>query len=309
MPGTEQPRDLDLPAQDLRAQDPRAQDPRAEQARLERRLLRRVGQASQDFGLVEPGDRIMVCMSGGKDSYVMAWLLRQVQRKVPFDFELVCVNLDQGQPGYPAHLLKAWLEEQGLEHRMLARDTYSVVTEKIPAGQTYCSLCSRLRRGILYDTAVDLGCNKLALGHHRDDIIETLLLNLLYSGQLKAMPPKLVSDDGRNVLIRPLAYCDEADVARLARVIGFPILPCNLCGSQQHLHRKKVKALIAELHADNDKVRGNLFAALGNIKPSHLLDQDLRRRCGLDPQSGAPVDGAHDPGTGGFLEELEAALR
>lgn len=274
-----------------------------ELARLEKRLLRRVGQASEDFGLIEPGDRIMLCLSGGKDSYAMAWLLMQVQRKVPFDFELVAVNLDQGHPGFPAGKLKAWMEAQGLEHRMLQRDTYSIVKEKIPEGRTYCSLCSRLRRGILYDAAVELGCNKLALGHHRDDIIETVLLNLLYSGQLKAMPPKLRSDDGRNVLIRPLAYCDEPELARLAELRAFPILPCDLCGSQEHLHRKKVKALLNELAAENPHVRQNVFAALGNVRPSHLLDRELRRRCGLDPHSGEPI--RHEE----LLDELGAALR
>ncbi len=284
---------------------------RSERIRLEHRLLRRVGQASRDFGLIEPGDRIMVCMSGGKDSYAMAWLLRAVQRKVPFQFDMICVNLDQGQPGFEGHRLAAWLDEQGLQRRMLSKDTYSIVTSMIPEGRTYCSLCSRLRRGVLYDAAVELGCNKLALGHHRDDIIETVLLNLLYAGQVKAMPPKLVSDDGRNTLIRPLAYCDEADIARLSDLLAFPILPCDLCGSQEHLHRKKVKALIAGLQADNDKVRGNIFAALSNVVPSHLLDQDLRRRCVLDPQSGAPVvdDAEGAAGTGGFMDELEAALR
>ncbi len=274
-----------------------------ELARLEKRLMRRLGQASEDFGLIEPNDRIMVCMSGGKDSYAMAWLLLQIQRKVPFSFELVAVNLDQGHPGFPGHLLEGWMVEQGLEYRMLARDTYSIVKEKIPEGKTFCSLCSRLRRGILYDAAVELNCNKLALGHHRDDIIETVVLNLFYSGQLKAMPPKLVSDDGRNTLIRPLAYCEEPDLARLAELRAFPIIPCDLCGSQEHLHRKKVKALLSELQAENEHVRSNVFASLGNVRPSHLLDKALRERCGLDPHSGAPVERE------GFLDELEAALR
>ncbi|NOY26465.1 MAG: tRNA 2-thiocytidine(32) synthetase TtcA, partial [Oligoflexia bacterium] len=206
------------------------------------------------------------------------------------DFDIVCVNLDQGQPGYPGQVLADWFVAQGFEHRILKQDTYRVVKEKIPEGKTYCSLCSRLRRGILYNAAVDLGCNKLALGHHRDDIIETVLLNLFYGGQLKAMAPKLVSDDGRNVIIRPLAMCDESDIARFAQLMDFPIIPCDLCGSQDHLHRKKVKALLTQLNADNPKVKGNIFAALRNVRPSHLLDADLRRRCGLDPQSGAPVD-------------------
>ncbi|MCB9780105.1 MAG: tRNA 2-thiocytidine(32) synthetase TtcA [Alphaproteobacteria bacterium] len=283
----------------------------AERKRLEHRLLRRVAQASQEFGLIEPGDRIMACMSGGKDSYVMVHLLQQIQRRVPFSFEIVCVNLDQGHPGYPGHLLEEWLQAQGLEHRMLAHDTYSIVKEKLPEGATYCSLCSRLRRGILYNAAVELGCNKLALGHHKDDIIETLMLNLLYAGQLKAMPPKLVSDDGRNTIIRPLAFCDEAEVARLSELVSFPIIPCDLCGSQEHLQRKKVKALLAGLHADNDKVKGNIFAALGNVRPSHLLDKDMRVAAGLDPLSGAPTSetGEAAGGTGGFMDELESALR
>lgn len=282
-----------------------------ERKRLEHRLLRRVAQASQEFGLVEPGDRIMACMSGGKDSYVMVHLLQQIQRRVPFSFEIICVNLDQGHPGYPGHVLEEWLRDQGLEHRMLAHDTYSIVKEKMPEGATYCSLCSRLRRGILYNAAVELDCNKLALGHHRDDIIETLMLNLLYAGQLKAMPPKLVSDDGRNTIIRPLAFCEERDVARLSELVGFPIIPCDLCGSQEHLHRKKIKALLSELHAENDKVKGNVFAALGNVRPSHLLDKELRAATGLDPLSGAPMSetGEAAGGTGGFMDELESALR
>jgi len=293
--------------------DIRPPEPRGELVRLQQRLLRKVGQASREWGLIEPGDRIMCCMSGGKDSYALAWLLREVQRKVPFDFEIVAVNLDQGHPGFPAHRLEDWLRDQGFSYRMLKQDTYKVVKAKIPEGSTYCSLCSRLRRGVLYDAAVEVGCNKLALGHHRDDVLETLLLNLFYSGQLKAMPPKLVSDDGRNVLIRPLVSCEETELARLSELLDFPILPCDLCGSQENLHRKKVKALLAGLHAENDKVKGNLMAALGNVRPSHLLDPELRRRCGLDPWSGAPLEPGEDPqvprGTGEFMEALEAALR
>jgi len=286
-----------------------------ERTRLEMRLLRRVTQVNRDFALVEPGDRVMVCLSGGKDSYVMAWLLRLLQRRVPFPFELLCVNLDQGQPGFPAQVLADWLVAQGFEHRMLHRDTYRVVKQKIPEGATYCSLCSRLRRGILYATAVELECNKLALGHHRDDIIETVLLNLFYSGQLKAMPPKLVSDDGRNTLIRPLATCSEGDIARYATLRDFPIIPCDLCGSQENLQRKKIKALLSRLDAENPHVKGNIFAALGNVKPSHLLDMELRKKCGLDPQSGAPLAApgsqGQDPAPAGgdFMSELESALR
>ncbi len=255
-------------------------------SRLERKLLRRMSRASQDYSMIEAGDRVMACVSGGKDSFVMLHLLRQLQRKVPFTFSLVAVNLDQKQPGFPDHVLPAWLDDQGYEHRIIEKDTYSIVIDKIPEGKTYCSLCSRLRRGILYSTAVELGATKIALGHHRDDIIETLLLNLFYSGQLKAMPPILKSDDGRNTVIRPLAYCPEEDLAELAELVGFPIIPCDLCGSQEHLHRKKIKRLLNELHGENPTVKGNLFAALGNVRPTHLLDRDLWAALGLDLPTG-----------------------
>lgn len=258
-------------------------------SRLERRLLRQVGRASKDFRLLEPGDRVMACVSGGKDSFTMLHLLRLEQARVPFDFDLIAVNLDQGQPGFPAHVLERWFRDHGYDYRMVARDTYSVVIDKIPAGKTYCSLCSRLRRGILYNLAEELGCTKVALGHHRDDIIETLVLNLFYAGQIKAMPPRLESDDGRNTVIRPLAYCDEADIAAYAEEQGFPVIPCDLCGSQDNLNRKRVKRLLAELQADNPKVKGNLFAALSNVRPSHLLDRRIREAVGLDPVTGAPL--------------------
>ena len=182
-------------------------------SRLENKLLSQVAKASKEHQLLEPGDRVMVCMSGGKDSYVMLHLLRKIQKRVPFKLDLVAVNLDQGHPGFPGHLLSDWLEAEGYEYKMLTQDTYSIVLDKVPEGKTYCSLCSRLRRGILYNAAVDLGCTKLALGHHRDDMVETLMLNLLYSGQLKTMPPRLRSQDGRNTVIRPMAYCAEVDVA------------------------------------------------------------------------------------------------
>ena len=254
--------------------------------RTEHRLLKRVSRASVDFKLVEPGDRILVAVSGGKDSYGMLHLLRLLKRRTPFDFELVAVNLDQGHPGYPGHLLEGWLQREGYTYQMLSEDTYSVVKEHIPPGRTTCSLCSRLRRGILYNAAVELKCNKIALGHHRDDLIETLMLNVLFSGQLKTMPPRLRSDDGRNVVIRPLAYCRESELEALSQEQGFPIIPCDLCGSQENLQRKRVKRLIAELSAENDKVPGNIFAALGNVKPSHLLDKALRESVGLDGQTG-----------------------
>lgn len=249
---------------------------------LEKRLLRKVARASEDFGLIEPDDHIMVCVSGGKDSYTMLHLLRELRRHTPFAFTMVAVNLDQKQPNFPAAVIPRYMEENGYDFMVVERDTYSVVTEKIPEGKTYCSLCSRLRRGILYDTAAKIGATKIALGHHRDDAIETLLLNLLYSGQMKAMPPKLRSDDGRNVVIRPLIYCHEEEIAELSQMLRFPIIPCDLCGSQDGLHRNKVKQLIAELHADNPNVKGNLFSALSNVRPTHLLDRKLHAAIGHD---------------------------
>jgi len=243
---------------------------------IEKRLLRKVSKACNDFSLIEDGDKIMVCLSGGKDSYAMLSLLRRLQANAPIDFSLVAVNLDQGQPGFPKDVLPRYLEEQGVDYRIIERDTYSVVMDKVPEGKTYCSLCSRLRRGIIYETAVQLGATKIALGHHRDDIIETLLLNIFYSGQLKAMPPKLYSDDGRNVVIRPLAYCPEDELITYARQKAYPIILCDLCGSQENLQRQKVKALIRNLTDQNATVPGNLMASLRNVRPTHLLDRDLQ---------------------------------
>jgi tRNA 2-thiocytidine biosynthesis protein TtcA len=240
---------------------------------LGRRLLGQVGQASRDYALIEPGDHVLVAVSGGKDSYTLLDLLRQLQERAPFGFSLVAVNIDQGHPGYPRHVLEDYLVREGYPHEFVIEDTYSVVKAKVPEGKTYCSLCSRLRRGILYTTARRLGATKIALGHHRDDLTETLLLNLLYAGQIKAMPPRLVSDDGTNVVIRPLCYAAEEDIAVYARLRGYPILPCDLCGSQENLKRQRVKQLISELHAENPHVRGNLFAALGNVRASHLFPE------------------------------------
>jgi tRNA 2-thiocytidine biosynthesis protein TtcA len=232
-------------------------------------------QASHDYGLIQEGDQIMVCMSGGKDSYAMLHLMQRIQKKAPFSFSLIAVNLDQGHPGFPGKTLEHHFQSVDVPYKMLKQDTYSIVTEKIPVGKAYCSLCSRLRRGILYNAAVELGCNKIALGHHRDDIIETLMLNILYSGQIKAMSPNYLSDDKRNTVIRPLAYCSEEDIRTLSNECSFPIIPCDLCGSQENLKRQKVKRLIDQLNQENPHVRGNMFNALRNVRPGQLLDPKL----------------------------------
>jgi tRNA 2-thiocytidine biosynthesis protein TtcA len=244
-------------------------------ARLEKRLLRAAGDAIAEFALVEGGDRIMVAVSGGKDSYALLHLLMRLRERAPVRFDLVAVNLDQGQPGYPAHVVEGHLKAVGVPYRVLARDTYSVVRRLVPEGKTTCPVCSRLRRGILYNAAVEMGCTKIALGHHRDDLVETLLLSALYSGALKSMPPKLRSRDGRNVVIRPLCYAAEEDLAAFAEAMRFPIVPCDLCGSQPNLRRKRVKALIAELSREHPAVKGNLLNALSHVVPSHLLDRNL----------------------------------
>jgi tRNA 2-thiocytidine biosynthesis protein TtcA len=242
---------------------------------IERRLLRDVGRAISDYRLVEEGDRILVAMSGGKDSYALCVLLHALKARAPVRFELVAVHLDQGHPGYDGTPLVRWLEEEGVPYRILHEDTYSIVTEKIPAGKTTCSLCSRLRRGILYRAADDLGCNKIALGHHRDDALETLLLNLFFGGKLASMPARLVSDDRRHVVIRPLIYSAEDELAAFAAARRFPILPCNLCGSQAEAQRKQMKTLLGEMEAKHPGLRRTMLAALGNVNPSHLLDRRL----------------------------------
>ncbi|HET7754891.1 MAG TPA: tRNA 2-thiocytidine(32) synthetase TtcA [Anaeromyxobacteraceae bacterium] len=252
----------------------------ADAAKLEKKLLKATANAIADFQLVEDGDKILVAISGGKDSLTLLHLLQRLQERAPIDFDLVAVNLDQGQPGFPAHVIREHLERVGVEHRMIQKDTYSVVRRLVPDGKTTCPVCSRLRRGILYNAAVELGCTKIALGHHRDDLVETLLLSALYSGSLKSMPPKLRSDDGRNVVIRPMCYAAEDDIAAFAEAMRFPIVPCDLCGSQPNLRRKRVKQLLADLSAEHPAVKGNLLNALGKVVPTHLLDRGLLARLG-----------------------------
>jgi len=243
--------------------------------RLKKRLESDVGKAIADYNMIEEGDTVLVCISGGKDSYAMLSVLMAMQQRAPVDFRLIAMNLDQKQPGFPADVLPAYLAGLGVEYRIVEQDTYSIVKEKIPEGKTTCSLCSRLRRGVIYRTAKELGANKIALGHHRDDIVHTLFLNLLFGGKLKAMPPKLVTDDGAHVVIRPLAYCSENDIARFARGMEFPIIPCNLCGSQNNLQRQKIREMMADWDRRFPGRTESVFSALQNVVPSHLADYSL----------------------------------
>ena len=239
---------------------------------LKKRLERNVGKAIADYNMIENGDTVLVCISGGKDSYAMLSLLMALRERAPVDFRLIAMNLNQKQPGFPADVLPAYLAAQGVEHLIVEQDTYSIVKEKIPEGKTTCSLCSRLRRGVIYRTAKELGANKIALGHHRDDIVHTLFLNLLFGGKLKAMPPKLLTDDGAHVVIRPLAYCAESDIAKFARGMAYPIIPCNLCGSQNNLQRQKIREMMADWDRRYPGRTESVFSALQNIVPSHLAD-------------------------------------
>lgn len=243
--------------------------------KLQKRLRRNVGEAIADFSMIEEGDRIMVCLSGGKDSYTLLEILRSLQKSAPINFSLIAVNLDQKQPGFPGHILPEYLESLGVEYKIVEEDTYSIVKEKVPEGKTTCSLCSRLRRGILYRTATELGCTKIALGHHRDDIIQTLFLNMFYGGKMKGMPPKLMSDDGKHIVIRPLAYCREKDIIRFSEAKQFPIIPCNLCGSQPNLQRQVIGDMLRDWDKRYPGRIETMFSAMQNIVPSHMADTTL----------------------------------
>ncbi|MGL5030580.1 MAG: tRNA 2-thiocytidine(32) synthetase TtcA [Aeromonas sp.] len=265
--------------------------------KLQKRLRRNVGQAIADFNMIEEGDKVMVCLSGGKDSFGMLDILMSLKANAPIHFDLVAVNLDQKQPGFPEHVLPEYLESLGIEYKIVEEDTYSIVKDKVPEGKTTCSLCSRLRRGILYRTAQKLGCTKIALGHHRDDILETLFLNMFYGGKLKSMPPKLVSDDGKNVVIRPLAYCKEKDLVRYAEIKAFPIIPCNLCGSQENLQRQAIKQMMQDWDRRFPGRIETMFTAIQDVIPSHLLDHKLFDFKSINRDSGI-IDGgdkAFDP--------------
>ena len=252
--------------------------------KLQKRLRRNVGNAIADYNMIEEGDRIMVCLSGGKDSYGMLDILINLQRSAPIKFELVAVNLDQKQPGFPTDVLPKYLDSLDIEYHILEKDTYSIVTSKVPEGKTYCGLCSRLRRGTLYGFAEKIGATKVALGHHRDDIVETLFLNMFYQGKLKAMPPKLLADDKKNILIRPLAYCRESDLQALAELRKFPIIPCNLCGSQDGLQRQVIKDMLVNWERQHPGRIDTIFNAIKHVSPSQLADTQLFDFAGLKLQ-------------------------
>jgi tRNA 2-thiocytidine biosynthesis protein TtcA len=256
--------------------------------KLRKFLEGRTGKAIADYNMIEDGDTVLVCVSGGKDSYTLLAMLMALRQRAPVDFRLIAMNLDQKQPGFPAEVLPNYFDSIGIDYRIVEADTYSIVKDKIPEGKTTCSLCSRLRRGIIYRTAKELGANKIALGHHRDDMVHTLFLNLLFGGKLKAMPPKLVTDDRAHVVIRPLAYCPEADIAKFARGMAFPIIPCNLCGSQENLQRQKIREMMADWDRRYPGRTESVFTAMQNVVPSHLADSGLFDFRGLTLDT--PVD-------------------
>lgn len=255
-------------------------------AKLEKRLRRNVGQAIAEYNMIEEGDRIMVCLSGGKDSYAMLSVLMLLRESAPINFSLIAVNLDQKQPGFPTHILPEYLEKLGVEYKIVEENTYAIVKDKIPEGKTTCSLCSRLRRAILYKAAKDVGATKVALGHHRDDMIETLMLNMFHGGKLKSMPAKLVSDNGEHVVIRPLAFCKEAELETYAQLKSFPIIPCNLCGSQPNLERQNIKQMLQNWNENHPGRIESMFTAIKNVVPSHLCDSELFDFKNIDANSG-----------------------
>ena len=291
---------------------PRSRDPRVaerEHHKLAKRLRRQVGQAIADFGMIEAGDKVMVCLSGGKDSYTLLDILLQLQKKAPVPFELVAVNLDQKQPGFPEHVLPEYLQEVGVPYHVIEQDTYSVVSRVIPEGKTMCSLCSRMRRGSLYSYAEENGFTKIALGHHRDDMVATFFMNLFHHAKLSGMPPKLRSDDGKHVVIRPLAYVRESDIIEYATARQFPIIPCNLCGSQENLQRKQVGLMMQQWEKDHPGRIEKISRALGDIRPSQLADPNLFDFMALGRREDAPLPDAHAWLAGGEKqEESEASL-
>lgn len=259
--------------------------------KLQKRLRRNVGKAIGDFGMIENNDKVMVCLSGGKDSYTMLDILLFLKKIAPIHFDIVAVNLDQKQPGFPEHILPEYLDSIGVDYKIVEEDTYSIVKDKIPEGKTTCSLCSRLRRGILYRTAKELGATKIALGHHRDDMLETFFLNMFHGGKLKSMPPKLVSDNGEHIVIRPLAYCTEKDIEKYAQAAEFPIIPCNLCGSQENLQRQNIKAMLQDWNRRFPGRIESMFRALQNVAPSHLVDSNLYDFKAITTHDGPVEDG------------------
>lgn len=282
---------------------------RLEYNKLQKRLRRQVGSAIADYNMIEDGDKIMVCLSGGKDSYGMLDILMSLQKTAPIRFELIAVNMDQKQPGFPEHILPEYLSKVGVPYHIIERDTYSIVKDVIPEGKTTCGLCSRLRRGTLYSYANDIGATKIALGHHRDDIIETLFLNMFYGGKLKAMPPKLLADDKRNVLIRPLAYCKEQDLAEYAEYKAFPIIPCNLCGSQENLQRQVIKQMLTDWEKQHPGRTETIFSAIRNVAPSQLADTNLFDFAGLriDPEAASEPAPEDDAGVQQFIPALQVS--